>query len=62
MILDYADPGDRAGRWSEAAWFLRLRVRIPVTAWMLVVSVGCVGSGLRDEMITRSKKSYRACV
>ena len=38
------------------------RVRIPLSAWMFVCCVCCVGSGHCDELITRSEESYRMCV
>ena len=38
-----------------------IAVRISLRARMLVPSVCCVGSGLCDELITRSEESYRMC-
>jgi hypothetical protein len=43
----------------EAAW---LQVRIPLTLWMFVSCVCCVGSGFCDELITHSEESHRLCV
>jgi hypothetical protein len=47
-------------RRSSAARLLKLWVRIPQGAWMLVCE-GCVlsGRGLCDEPITRAEESYR---
>ena len=45
---------------SEAAWLLGSRVRISLKAWMFVPCdrCVCVVSGLCDELIARSEKSY----
>jgi hypothetical protein len=39
---------------SKAARILGSRVRIPLRAWIFVFCVYCLGSGLGDELITRS--------
>jgi hypothetical protein len=39
-----------------------IAVRISLKARMLVFCVCCVGSGLCDELNTRSEESYRVCV
>ena len=48
-------------RRSGAARLLTLWVRIPPGAWMSVCFESCVlsGTGLCDELITRSEESYR---
>ena len=46
---------------SATARLLESRVQIPLMAWMFV-SVGCVGSGLSDGLITYSEEFYRECV
>ena len=45
---------------SEATRLLRLWVRIPPWAWMLICCECCVCCrGLCDELITRPEESYR---
>jgi len=48
-------------RRSTVARLLRLWVRIPPVAWMIVCCECCVlsGRGLRDGLITRPEESYR---
>jgi hypothetical protein len=48
-------------RKSATARLLESRVQISLMAWMFV-SVGCVGSGLCDGLITCSEEFYRECV
>ena len=47
---------------SAAARLLESRSRIPLKPLMLVFCVCCVGSGLCEELITRSEETYRVCV
>jgi hypothetical protein len=49
-------------RRSASVQLLGKRVRIPLRAWMFVYCVPCVGSGLWDELISRSGDFYRVCV
>jgi hypothetical protein len=49
-------------RRSAVVRLLASRVQIPPREWMLVSCVCCVGSGLCDELITRSEESYSECV
>jgi len=55
------------GIWHTAAagWLLGSSARIPLRACICVCCVCCVccvDSGLCDDLITRSEKSYRVCV
>jgi hypothetical protein len=52
-----ANPGWPGSQRSAAARSLGLRVRIPLSVWVFVSCVCCVGSGLCDEQITRSRGS-----
>jgi len=45
-----------------AARLLGLRVRIPLTAFVFVPCICCVGSGLCNGLITRPEESSRECV
>ena len=46
---------------SAAAHLVGSLVRAPLTVWMFVFVVCCVGSGLCDGLITCSGESYRLC-
>ena len=40
----------------------KTRKKNSLMAWMFVFCICCVGSGLCDELITRSEESYQVCV
>ena len=43
-------------------WWLGSQVRVPLTAWMFVSCVCCVGSGLCDGLVTHPEEYYRLCM
>ena len=47
---------------AEAAGLLGSWVRAPQSTWICSSVVSCVGSGLCDELITRSEESCPVCV